>query len=133
MCRTVRGNYLCLWMSLGKSLRNRSICVVMLPLAMIMVTETMIMTIPVASFGVNASPKIVTPKMTAVTGSKAPRIAVGVEPIYWMALVVDTKDMAVGKRANATILPHRNHLEGTISWFPARIMATNTESPNIRT
>ena len=58
---------------------------------------------------------------------------IGVEPIYWMALVVDTKDMAVGKRASATMLPHRNHLEGTISWFPARIMATNTESPNIST
>lgn len=105
----------------------------MFPLAMIKVTEKMIITIPVASFGVNDSPNIVTPNITAVTGSNAPRIAVGVEPIYWMAFVVDTKDMAVGKRAKATILPQRNHLEGTISSLPAKIMAMNTESPNIST
>ena len=74
--------YLCLCISLGNSFRNRNICVVMFPLAMIKVTEKMIITIPVASFGVNDSPNMVTPKITAVTGSNAPRIAVGVEPIY---------------------------------------------------
>lgn len=38
--------------------------------------------------GVKASPNTATPKKTAVTGSSAPRMAVGVEPIYWTALVV---------------------------------------------
>lgn len=32
------------------------------------------------------------------------RMAVGVEPIYWMAPVVQRKDMAVGKTANASRL-----------------------------
>lgn len=41
----------------------------------------MINTIPQHNLGVRLSPKIVTPKNTAVTGSKAPRIAVGVEPM----------------------------------------------------
>ena len=48
---------------------------------MINVTARIINTIPQHNLGVRLSPKIVTPKNTAVTGSKAPRMAVGVEPI----------------------------------------------------
>ena len=67
---------------------------------------------------VRVSPKIITPKKTAVTGSKAPRIAVGVEPMYWMALVVHKNEIAVGKTASASKFPHRYHLSGTWTAMP---------------
>ena len=35
-----------------------------------------------AAAGVSGSPKTATPKKTAVTGSSAPRMAVGVDPMY---------------------------------------------------
>ena len=50
-----------------------------------MVTAKTIIIIPHPTLTVKGSPKTVTPKNTAVKGSKAPKIAVGVEPIYWMA------------------------------------------------
>ena len=50
--------------------------------AIISVTAVIIINIPHSNLKVSDSPKIVTPKNTAVKGSKAPRIAVGVEPIY---------------------------------------------------
>ena len=84
----------------------------MLP-AIINVTARIINTIPQHNLGVRLSPKIVTPKNTAVTGSKAPRMAVGVEPIYCTACVVQRKDMAVGKIANAIRFPHKYHLSTT--------------------
>ena len=79
------------------------------------VTARMIRMIPQHNRNVNDSPKTVTPKNTAVNGSKAPRIAVGVEPIYWMAPVVQRKDMAVGKTASASRLAHRYHWSGVFS------------------
>jgi len=56
--------------------------------AIIIVTARMINNIPQPILGVKVSPNTATPKKTAVTGSSAPRMAVGVEPIYWTALVV---------------------------------------------
>lgn len=67
------------------------------------------------SLTVKLSPKTAIPKKMAVTGSNAPRIAVGVEPMYWMAPVVQRKDMAVGKTASASKLPHRYHSSGVFS------------------
>ena len=81
----------------------------MLPPAMTMVTATIIITSPTHSLGVSVSPKTVMPKKMAVTGSNAPRMAVGVEPMYWMALVVQRNEMAVGKTARASRLPHKYH------------------------
>ena len=49
------------------------------------VTATMMSTMPIISRPVRTSPKIRTPKNSAVTGSNAPNMAVGVEPIYCMA------------------------------------------------
>lgn len=72
---------------------------------MISVTAAIIRNIPHSSLSVRDSPKIVTPKNTAVKGSRAPRMAVGVEPIYWMAWVVHRKEMAVGKTAKAIRFP----------------------------
>lgn len=48
---------------------------------MMSVTARIINIIPQVSRNVKLSPKMVTPKKTAVTGSRAPRIAVGVEPM----------------------------------------------------
>ncbi len=71
------------------------------------VTAKMIMIMPQHNRSVNDSPKTVTPKNTAVNGSKAPRIAVGVEPMYWTASVVQRKEMAVGNMAKAIRFPHK--------------------------
>ena len=78
-----------------------------------MLTAPMMSTKPRQMRGVSCSSKIVTPKNTAVRGSKAPRMAVGVEPIHWMAPVVQRREMAVGKRLSANALPHNHHWEGT--------------------
>ena len=89
----------------GKSLRKRtSVDEMRLPATM-RLTATMMSSMPQRMRGVSCSPKMVTPKKTAVTGSSAPRIAVGVEPMYWMALVVQRNEMAVGKMASASRLP----------------------------
>ena len=66
----------------------------MLPPAMMSVTARMMRTMPVPMRGVIDSPKTVMLKKTAVSGSNAPKIAVGVEPMYWMALVVQRNEMA---------------------------------------
>ena len=76
------------------------------PPATTMVTATIMSIRPMVLRMVSCSPKTVTPKNTAVTGSKAPRMAVGVEPIYCMAPVVQSRDIAVGITANAMRLPH---------------------------
>ena len=72
----------------GKSFLKRIKWLVMLLPAIIIVTARMINNIPQPILGVKVSPNTATPKKTAVTGSSAPRMAVGVEPIYWTALVV---------------------------------------------
>ena len=45
----------------------------------------------------HSSPNTHMPIATAVTGSSAPRIAVGVEPIYCIEPVVHRNDTVVGK------------------------------------
>ena len=59
-------------------------------------TATNIMTRPTVSLNDNDSPKNRIPKTTAVTGSNAPNMAVGVAPTYWTAIVVQTNDSTVG-------------------------------------
>ena len=84
-------------------MRKRTSVEVMLPPATITVTEVIIITTPTQSRGVTTSSKIVTPNSNAVTGSKAPRIAVGVAPINFMAEVVHSNDTAVGNNATYTL------------------------------
>ena len=81
--------------------------------------------------GVSDSWNTVTPKNTAVTGSKAPRMAVGVEPIYCMAPVVQSSDMAVGIRAKATRQHHSQGLSAGGVCIPpaARVRQTNISHP----
>ena len=104
----------------------------MLPPATRAETAAMIMTIPNIRRGVSASPKTVTPKNTAVRGSSAPSMAVGVDPIYCIACVVQRNDMAVGKSASATRLPHLYHAEGNVSARPKSVHTMNIENPNTR-
>ena len=74
--------------------------------AMMSVTATRISKTPVPMRSVNRSPKTATPKNNAVTGSSAPRIAVGVEPMRRMAPAIATSETIVGKSASATALTH---------------------------
>lgn len=78
-------------------------------------TATSIIAMPDASRPVIPSSKSSMPMITAVTGSIAPRIAVGVDPIAWMAIVVQTSDMMVGKTASSE--PKRSTLDCHVFWF----------------
>ncbi len=69
-------------------------------------TAPMMRMMPTTSVIVSTSPNTHMPIATAVTGSSAPRIAVGVEPIYCIEPVVHRNDTAVGKIANPATQPH---------------------------
>ena len=73
------------------------------------------------------------PKNIAVTGSSAPRIAVGVEPMLWIAAVVHRKDIAVGNTARPSTLPHIYQCDGIVICPIHSSLIMNTESPNTRT
>ena len=104
----------------------------MLPPAITIVTAAIINTIPKPSFTDNLSPNTIIPKKRAVSGSSAPRIAVGVEPIYCIALVVHKKEMAVGNIASDKIFPHRYHLVGKAISPAKRSRTANTTMPKSR-
>ena len=62
-------------------------------------------------------------------------MAVGVEPMRWMAAVVQRKEMAVGKSASATTSAHIYHwlaagmVKGVpVAKRPAKITAPNTST-----
>ena len=61
---------------------------------------------PMARRREKASPKTVTPMTTAVTGSSAPRIADGVDPIFLMAIFMRKSEMTVGSRASCMAHVH---------------------------
>ena len=75
----------------GKSLRSRSRAADTLPPATTRLTAPMMSAMPRQMRGVSRSPNTVTPNSTAVSGSRAPRMAVGVEPMHWMAAVVQSR------------------------------------------
>lgn len=125
--------FICFKGNRGNNFLNRTKCVVILLPAIINVTARIINTIPQHNLGVRLSPKIVTPKNTAVTGSKAPRMAVGVEPIYCTACVVQRKDMAVGKIANAIRFPHKYHLSTTCRLCPKSTRTKKSDRPKSNT
>ena len=62
--------------------------------------------IPATRRVVRVSPKTVTPIATAVTGSKAPRIAVGVEPMIFTAFTMNMSESTVGTRPSIKPQPH---------------------------
>ena len=63
-------------------------------------TADRISMIPTANWMVSVSSKTRTPMATAVSGSKAPMIAVGVAPTSWTAIVINTSDRMVGTSPN---------------------------------
>ena len=67
-----------------------------------MKTEENIRMIPKASRSVKTSPKRNIPINTAVRGSKAPMMAVGVEPMYLAAYTIMTKANMAGTTASHT-------------------------------
>ena len=82
-------------------------------------TAVMINARPMHCRMVSTSPNMATPNTMAVTGSNAPNMAVGVEPMYCIALVVHRNDMAVGKTASAIRQPHKYQRDG-ISICPSQ-------------
>ena len=79
---------------------------------MINITAIRIMVIPMARRAVNVSPNIVTPIITAVRGSSAPIMAVGVEPMYFTDSVIMMSDITVGPSASIEANPH---IDGVVS------------------
>ena len=77
--------------------------------------------------------KNATLKMTAVTGSRAPKIAVGVDPIICIAADVQAKDKTVGIIANAIRLYQPVCLSGSVNSVPIAILKRNIVLPNIST
>ena len=69
-------------------------------MATMMMTAERMSAIPMTRRREKASSKTVTPMTTAVTGSRAPRIADGVDPIFLMAIFMRKRDRTVGSRAS---------------------------------
>ena len=63
-----------------------------------MITESNMSIMPHAMRRVITSPNSIMPSTAAVTGSSAPIMAVGVEPMQRMAMAINTSDMTVGTR-----------------------------------
>ena len=83
---------------------------------------------------VSLSPKTRTPKKMAVSGSIAPKIAVGVGPIYWMARAEQKKETAVGNNAMEKAHSHIKGVDGMVSGtIPAAIRTTNKNVPKTST
>ena len=91
---------------------------------MMSVTETMMSKIPTTNRSVIGSLNIVTAKKTAETGSNAPNIATGVEPIFWIAALVQIREKAVGKNAIAKASA-QSHAEllSTLKLFMSKLIA----------
>ena len=55
---------------------------------------------------VKTSPNNIMPKTAAVTGSSAPIMAVGVEPIHCIAIAIKTNEMTVGTKPQVNAMLH---------------------------
>ena len=74
-------------------------------------TERKMRHMPVNSTQVRVSPSRRMPRLTAVTGSRAPSRAVCVLPMRCMACAVNTREMTVGKRPRPA---QQNHIIGVV-------------------
>ncbi|CCZ06910.1 unknown [Odoribacter sp. CAG:788] len=72
---------------------------------------------PTANRRVNISLNIVIPITTAVSGSNAPMIAVGVEPIWRTAITINTKDITVGTNASIIANIHIEEVVSNCKWL----------------
>ena len=75
-------------------------------LMIIRITAAGISTIPTANRSVKGSPKHKQLTTTAVTGSKAPSMAVGVLPMLLIATLIKNNDNTVGNNANCKAHNH---------------------------
>lgn len=73
---------------------------------MMRITPESMSRIPQASRAVNGSSKRVTPMATAVSGSRAPSMAVGVYPMMRTATDMVTRETTVGRMANREAKNH---------------------------
>ena len=99
--------YIFLCGSFGNIFLNLTNTVEMFSPATTIVTDDIISINPHTLRNVSVSSNTKIPKNTAVTGSKTPNIAVGVEPMYCMANVVHTNDIVVVKTDSANMLNHK--------------------------
>lgn len=84
---------------------------------------------PQMSRVVMVCPSTRTLRITAETGSSAPRMAVGVEPISWMARVVQASENTVGMIASAVRLSQPVAFVGMERGDPMGIMTKKTTHP----
>ena len=75
----------------------------------IIITADRISRMPTPSRKVSVSSKTMTPMATAVNGSNAPIMAVGVAPTSWTAMVINTSERIVGTKLNQQA---KNHARG---------------------
>ena len=81
------------------------------------ITPVMTRITPETIFTVNFSPKHITPHNTATTGSRAPKIAAFVAPIFLIASAVNARAITEGKSPSPSTQPHSKGVES--SWnFP---------------
>lgn len=107
----------------------------MFPPAMTNVTEVMTSINPINMRVVITSWNTTMPKNTAVTGSNTPSMAVGVEPIYCIASVVQINDIMVGKMDSAITQNHRYHSsgDGVVSRPSIKALAAKIIHPTVKT
>ena len=101
--------------------------------AIIIVTATITSAIPVTSLVVNDSSKMVTAIATAVTGSRAPRMATGVLPMREIAALVQMSEKAVGKNAMPATLSHSMGCSLSISKHDMLAKGMKRKTPKLMT
>ena len=85
-------------------------------------TAVSISTMPEANRHVKISPKTNVLITTAVTGSSAPRMDVGVLPMSWMDTLIKYSDSNVGNTANCITQSHCLGVLSVCSGSPAKII-----------
>lgn len=113
----------------GRNFRIRRITFDMLLPAITNVTAVRMSISPMLSRVVNDSPNAKMPMRMPVSGSMAPNMAVGVEPMLCTATVVQRKETTVGRNASAMPHPHISGVVGRWNVPLKRMSATKTEVP----
>ena len=102
-----------------------------MPPAITIITDIIISIRPPVSRVVRCSPNTITPHSTAVTGSKTPRSAVGVDPILCIDIAVQISDTAVGSRPSANIFSHRMLSDGNVISIVHADLPAKMTTPNM--
>lgn len=105
-------------------------CEVVVVFAIIKITPVKINKIPVVFLKVKCSENNKIPKKIAVNGSSAPKIAVFVEPINFMASVIVSNEIIVGITAKHNTNIHKNGLSKICKFVQNFRLTTNSDKPN---